>query len=360
MAARQAKKAKQVGQITLDLSERRRFPTDPREDLSAVAQSGPCLWLGCDETTALERVRTDDWRSFGDHEIVQLSDIFALPDDPDDEIDIEGLDFDGHNLWVTGSHSHTRKKPKPDKHAGEETLSRLATIKNEPNRYFLARIPLVPAEGGTIFEPDPRRAACLKMKDGKNTLVRALAGDPHLAPFLSIPCKENGFDIEGIAGRDTRAFIGCRGPVLRGWATVIEIEVKQNKPGRLKLRRIGDDGERYRKHFLDLGGLGVRDLAFDGDDLLIIAGPAMDHDGPLQIFRWSEPLAAAQSAVVPQGEKLAKMLDLPYGPGHDKAEGLAVLRRPDDKPVLLVVTDSPDPQRIHGDRKFDCDLFAMP
>lgn len=360
MAPRQAKTAKQVGRLTLDPSARRRFDIDPREDLSAVAQSGPCLWLACDETTAVERVRTDDWQEFGEHEVFQLSEIFALPDDPDDEIDIEGLDFDGHNLWITGSHSHTRKKPKPEKHAHEEAMARLATIKTEPNRYFFARVPLVPAQGGTIFAPDPEGAACLKMKNGKNALFSALAQDPLLAPYLSIPCKENGFDIEGLAGRGTRAFIGMRGPVLRGWAVVIEIEVKLKKPGRLKLRKIGTDGERYRKHLLDLGGLGVRDLAFDGDDLLLIAGPAMDHDGPLQIFRWSDPLGRGEPSVVPQGDGLRKVLDLPYDPGHDKAEGLVVLRRPDQKPVLLVVTDSPDPRRIHGDGKFDCDLFALP
>ncbi len=50
-----------------------------------------------------------------------------------------------------------------------------------------------------------------------------LEDDEHLAPFLAIPGKDNGLDVEGIAVRGDRVLLGLRGPVLRGWALVLEL-----------------------------------------------------------------------------------------------------------------------------------------
>ncbi|WP_457090403.1 DUF3616 domain-containing protein [Microvirga sp. P5_D2] len=44
----------------------------------------------------------------------------------------------------------------------------------------------------------------------------------HNRPFLSIPSKENGFDVEGLAVREGRISPGLRGPVLRGHAVVLD------------------------------------------------------------------------------------------------------------------------------------------
>src|SRR3546814_13829874 len=132
---------------------------------------------------------------------------------------------------------------------------------------------------------------------------------------MEVPSKENGFDVEGLAVRGSRVFLGLRGPVLRGWATVVELDLKTPKPGRLKLRRIGAGGERYRKHFLDLDGLGIRELVFDGDDLLVLAGPTMDLDGPVVLFRWSCQLAAGTATVIP------------HVPGHAPVVHVTVWKR---------------------------------
>ena len=40
-----------------------------------------------------------------------------------------------------------------------------------------------------------------------------------------IPGKDNGIDCEGLAVAGDRVFIGLRGPVLRGWAMIIELQV---------------------------------------------------------------------------------------------------------------------------------------
>ncbi|WP_445187429.1 DUF3616 domain-containing protein [Pseudonocardia sp. Cha107L01] len=101
---------------------------------------------------------------------------------------------------------------------------------------------------------------------GEPNLANLLAEDEHLAPFLAIPAKDNGFDVEGLAVHGETLYVGLRGPVLRGFAVVLELLPEEAAPGRLRLVPI--EGERcYRKHFLDLGGLGVRDLCPHGPDL---------------------------------------------------------------------------------------------
>ena len=57
-----------------------------------------------------------------------------------------------------------------------------------------------------------------------------------------------------------------------------------------------DDGRGYRKHVLRLDGLGVRDLCPHGEDLLVLAGPTMDLDGPVHVFRWHGACAAEIAA----------------------------------------------------------------
>ena len=77
----------------------------------------------------------------------------------------------------------------------------------------------------------------------------------------AIPGKDNGFDIEGLAIYQNSIFLGLRGPVVRGWAMILEIELEDSKPGLMKLRKIGEENKGYKKHFIWLNGLGIRDLS---------------------------------------------------------------------------------------------------
>jgi hypothetical protein len=159
--------------------------------------------------------------------------------------------------------------------------------------------------------------------------------------------------------RGARVFLGLRGPVLRGWAVILELDIKESRPGRLKPRRIGPNGERYRKHFLDLEGPGIRDLCFDEDRLLILAGPTMDLDGPVRLFAWRGCLEAGQQMII-TADRLEPLLDLPFQRGADHAEGIAVLGRPNGHPELLVVYDSPLPHRLHENGTgIDADVFRL-
>ena len=343
---------------------------DPiREDASSLAVAGHNLYTSCDETATVECLLRDGDGVYDHHVTVALGEVFDLPDGPDGEMDIEGLAVDDGWLYVCGSHSLKRDKPDEDDDH-ESALAELTDIDVDPNRWFLGRLPLEPSDGGRLLpvaeaevDGDVRRASCVKMKDdGRSTLTKAMDEDPHLAPFLGVPSKDNGFDIEGIAVRGDRVWLGLRGPVLRGWAIVLELELKTTKKkGWLKPRRIGADGERYRKHFCDLGGLGIRDLAFDGDTLLLLTGPTMDLDGPVAMYRWADVLDTDHHTVLGRDE-VVRVADLPHGDGVDHAEGVAVVE-PDDgrfRPRLLVVHDNPAPDRLVGDHALLADVHPVP
>ena len=316
-------------------------------NLSAVRSDGEVLWVAGDETATVERLVADG-DGWGGQTSFALAELVDLPGDADEEADVEGLARDGGFLWAVGSHSLRRKQIK-DKHDGAKALDRLATVEGQANRQVLLRLPLEDVDGlpqpVRALEMDGvvQRAASFGSR-GKD-LRDLLDDDEHLAPFLPVPGKDNGLDVEGIAVRDSRVLLGLRGPVLRGWAFVLEVRpyVDEDEPDRLRLHEL-DGGRRYRKHVLDLAGLGVRDLCPQGDDLLVLAGPTMDLDGPVHVFRWHGAMQVDAPTVV-RGDALTREVDLPYGEGTDHAEGIGLLA----DGSLLVVYDSPSPERLQGD-----------
>ena len=326
-------------------------------DISAVAVAGRTLFAACDETATVERLVRAANGDYRQEESIALGDHFKLPEGSGGEMDIEGLAIDSDSLWITGSHSLKRDKPDLTSDDNAKALDELAEIDQDANRYFLGRLPLVVDRG--VYRPAPSKdgPACLKMsRKGRNALTKVLHRDRHLAPSVSMPCKENGFDIEGVAVKGERVFLGLRGPVLSGWAVVVELQIKASKPGRLKLRKIGAKGRRYRKHFLPLRGLGIRDLRLDGDDLLVLAGPTMDHDGTGALFRWRSPIGADDDRVhLPQD--VDHLMDLPYARGVDQAEGVAFVEDGDRRRVLIV-HDSPAAARVSRD-SLVVDLFDL-
>lgn len=184
-------------------------------------------------------------------------------------------------------------------------------------------------------------------------------GDPHLNKFLKVPGKDNGLDIEGLAVTGDRIFLGLRGPVLRGWAVVLEISVEAGDDHGLSLKGIGPNGRPYKKHFLELDGLGVRELCADGEDLLILAGPTLNLDGPVGVYRWSQALSATSESLV-RRDKLPRILEIPYGDGKDHAEGMTFVPDVGQPKQILVVYDSPSDQRRKGSDAVSADVFDVP
>ena len=358
--------------MTVERTVRLQFEESARtagthSNLSAVRSDGAVLWVAGDETATIERLvadAPDEPHRYAQQTGFRLADLVELPatEDDGDEADIEGLARHGCFLWAVGSHSLRRKQIKAG-HSGDKALRRLAAVTGQPNRQLLVRLPVGVVDGlPTVvreLEEDGVRHRAASFGLHGTDLREVLAHDEHLGPFLPLPGKDNGLDVEGIAVAGPRVYLGLRGPVLRGWAVVLELrpEVDPDAPERLRLTAF-DDGRPYRKHVLRLRGLGIRDLCPHGDDLLVLAGPTMDLDGPVHVVRWHGALQADTPQVV-RGDLLTRELDLPYGEGHDHAEGIGVLG-PAESPYLLVVYDSPAPARVTDDGSVLADVVRLP
>lgn len=350
-----------------------------RDGLSVALRMGDTLWVANDESISIERLTlaAEDSRgktSFArEHRQYALHDLLTLPLPPRDvdgerinEADIEGLACDGNYLWVTGSHSLRRKRPQADDGV-RRTQKRLASVSADGNRYLLARIPVVhdgshPGLARQAEHKGRRRtAALLRGDEHGNELTALLREDEHVGPFLAIPGKDNGFDIEGIALAGRHVLLGLRGPVLRGWAAIVEVApVEDEEAGWLRLAPLDEEGSRYRKHFLDLDGLGIRDLCVQGKDLLILAGPTMDLDGPVRLYRWRRGARPDGPQVAPSSA-LERVLELPFGQGVDHPEGISLFSSQDGREEgLLVVHDAASPSRQIGESTLVADVYPLP
>jgi hypothetical protein len=135
-----------------------------------------------------------------------------------------------------------------------------------------------------------------------------------LGPYTKIPGKENGVDIEGLAVRDGRLFVGFRGPVVRdGLAAVMEFAFEQP--------------DAYEVKPLNLGGRGVRDLAAVNGGLLVLAGPVGEEEGEYGLYFW-DGVGAAPTVV---GDV---KID-----GDAKPEGIALLSEDADAWRVLLICD---------------------
>jgi len=329
-----------------------------RDNLSTVAVDRDCFWFGTDEGIALDRLTSDGLDRYARHAVFDLTDFIDLPLPPEEgEVDIEGMAVQGDHLWLVGSHARTRDKPDLNKGA-EKSIEKLEDTDPNPNRWTLARIPLVEGDGGRALSRSlpgsDAGVAWLPATEKESIVLTALRDDKHLSDFLKLPAKENGFDIEGLAIRDDRLLIGLRGPVLRGWAIVLELKIDA-EGSELRLRPIGPKDRPYRKHFLNLEGCGVRDLCFAGNDLLVLAGPTMALDGAIRLHRWQMPDGTADTITDEDGCRA--VLDVPWRRGADRAEGIVMLPAANE---LLVVYDSPAEDRKHGLAGVDADVVALP
>ncbi|WP_058554271.1 DUF3616 domain-containing protein [Thiohalocapsa sp. ML1] len=348
-----------------------------RDDLSACCFDGRGrLWCASDELTGLsclppQPAAASGAVTFGSHRFMNLAPLFDLPDGPHEELDLEGMDAtdDAHGrerIWFVGSHTSTRGKPRADEPERKQ-LKALRDVKRRLNRFLLGY--LEPAQDAA----GAQQTAQLPIGKRGNALSEALRDDEHLAPFLrcqdagrgwpQLASKENGFDIEGLAARGARLFLGLRGPVLRGWALLLEVEIDDARAPKLRLNRIGRGKRRYRKHFIHLDGMGVRDLVWHGDDLLILAGPTMDITGRQTLWRLRDAAGLADDSLTARGPALTALFDVPVEATGDKAEGLALWPQPARDAAagaVLVVYDAPVAARKVEPCGVKADVFALP
>ncbi len=339
-----------------------------QNNLSGAAFTGDWLWVAGDEACAVDRLRRldnlgDEALRFGEVRDFPLADLLDLPGKAEEEADLEGMAVADGYLWVVGSHGLKRKNAKPERdHV--DNAKRLAKVTLDANRCLLACLPIeINSQGEPCLvrqAKDGRRALRLKGDSQSNLLTRLLADDPHFGPYMAIPGKDNGFDIEGLAVDGKRLLLGLRGPVLRGWSALLEIAVEAHG-SQLRLIPLDESGTLLRKHFLQLDGLGVRDLHFSGDDLYILAGPTMVLDGDIRVFNWPLGRAAisANREPVRFETALTGAVSLPHGHGTNRAEAICELPPAiaGDRPRWLVLYDAPDDERRDGDYTVFGDLL---
>jgi hypothetical protein len=324
--------------------------------LSGAAAVEDYLFVAPDEGASILRLRRR--RGSGQYrhaDTYPVEEFVRVPGAPGDEIDLEGMDIADGYLWLAGSHSAVRTRIRPNAEPGQ-IPDLLAEVGHPRARRLLARIPLIDTPTGP--EParetpahDGRPAAAASVVDDERGLHAVLRADQrHLHAFADLPGKDNGLDIESLAVVGPRVLLGLRGPVLRGWAIILEIEPRPSPsdPRTLELAPLesGDPPPYVIKHFLDLRGLGIRDLARHNDDLLILAGPTMVLDGPSRILRLPGgahhplPPAVTASSLQQIGD------DLPVGTGDNHPEAITVLDGTTQRPHLLVLYDSPTGKRV--------------
>jgi hypothetical protein len=174
------------------------------------------------------------------------------------EADLEGAAQIGSRVFIVGSHGLNRQ--------GKERFNR--------QRFFAVTI----VTNQTGIEIHPEGVPC-------KTLLDQLLRDPRVAPFhlaaaaTKAPKEPNALNIEGLASTpDGHLLLGFRNPVPGGKALVIPLlnpeEVLQGA-----LVRFGDPIR------LDLGGLGIRDMARWRNKYFIIAGP-YHGGGPFHFYLW--------------------------------------------------------------------------
>jgi uncharacterized protein DUF3616 len=312
--------AVRIRELWLDYGEAAN--ADLLKNLSAVAVAGRFLWTASDEGRSVECLEPHR-KGYRLHRQVALDPVFpGLPGLAEDaEADIESIDVAYGRLWVCGSHCRVRKqlsKTQTDKVDPE--------FRTRPSRHLLGSVPL--SKGGGKLNGNSEALPF----NGHGSLRHALKRNRYIEPFLHLPSKENGLDIEGMVTRKRRMFLGLRGPRVDSIAIVIELAIRGG-------RQVGIGGA--VTHFLDLNGLGVRDLALLDGEIMVLAGPVGDAGGPFQLFSWRP----RRSPKVQRPDCIYK-----WPSGKEKPEGICQLNRNRHRGVV-VLYDSPDPDyRIKGSR----------
>lgn len=275
------------------------------KELSGVARWGDFLIVCSDEGSELNVVRSSDHR---------LAAKVGLLKDEDDEIDMEGAASDERYVYVVGSHSLHREDGDGDRGKKKKNKREPRATPHEDS-YSLFRLTL--DDSGRLTASD------------RISLRTLLADDPMLGPYTKIPGKENGVDIEGIAVKDGRLYVGFRGPVLPGNRVPI-LSFEFDRPAA------------YLVKLVELGGQGIRDMTAVEDGLLILAGPVGEEDGSYKLYHWSGS-EVAQRATALDGQ--LTLLGEVETDGKSKPEGIVSVAQTDRQWQVLLLCDGDDKAR---------------
>lgn len=193
-------------------------------------------------------------------QVVDLSD-FLGTDPKSNEADWEAGTLMGNRAFWIGSHGANRNG------------------KNKPSRHRLF---------ATDIQMDGDNIKLIPVGKPCQSLLSDLINAPQLSAFDfsngadKAPKTEGALNIEGLcATPDKQLLIGFRNPIPEGKALIVPLknpdDVVFGKPAQL-----GDP------ILLDLGGLGIRDIAYY-DGTYVIIGGSYHEGGPFKLFFWKGP-----------------------------------------------------------------------
>jgi hypothetical protein len=286
--------------------------------LSSLVPAGRFLWTASDEGRTIECLESSK-KGFRLRRQVRLDDVFPdLPGDEGDEADLEAIDIANGTLWICGSHCRVRKQSKV-KNALDSKLG------DRVSRHLLGCATL--AEDGDALVGHGTAFSF----EGAGSLREILRRNAYVAPFIDLPSKENGLDIEGMCIGKGKLFLGLRGPLVDNTAIILEIAIR---------RRTSLLASAMTTHLVSLGGLGVRDLTFVDDALLVLAGPVSSANQPFRLYRWKP----RRTDLIQKAKALCEW------PRNDETpEGICRLDR-DGKAGFAILYDSPARARIKQTR----------
>jgi hypothetical protein len=237
------------------------------------------------------------------------------------ECDLEGAARVGNRIYWIGSHGRNKD--------GKYRANR--------HRFFATEVTETPQGPGLRSLGSP----C-------STLVSTLLTTPSLASLhldaaaALPPDSKGGLNIEALAARpDGSLWIGFRGPLVKGKALLVPL-LNPDAVLEGKAPRFGSPTR------LDLGGRGLRDMAWTGSEWILVAGATGGDQKGTRLFRWNG-----------EGSSLVA-LDLP-GLKNVNIEAVAV---PPGQPVHRLFLCSDDSNRKSGEtpwfRSFWIDLPTLP
>jgi hypothetical protein len=271
------------------------------KDLSGIACISPtrCL-VGADEGGSVQVVEL----SRADKTLKVLHTVELLSSDA--EIDIEGIAAEGDCYYIIGSHGVAKK-----------------TGDVQGDRFKLFRLKVDPLTG----LPAEGRASL-----AVTSLSGILRNDPLLGPHFGKPLQQRGVNIEGLAVRNGRLFVGLRNPNLDGYAFVIEVGADEVFAG--------SGRSQYTLHKLLLGrGLGIREIVAAKEGFLLIAGNAGSEPSAeyLQALDYEKGRGFSMFHWAGRGSQADEIGPIPNTPA--KAEAMTILDESDDQVTVLVLYD---------------------
>jgi hypothetical protein len=224
-----------------------------------------------------------------------------------DEIDTEAIAAEGDRYYIIGSHGISKKEGLP-----------------QGNRYSLFRLTVDPATGLPVRPISLDRASLADM----------LRADPVLGQYFGKPLQQRGLNIEGLAVREGRLFVGLRGPNLQGSAFVLEVLADDVFSGNAQPKHV--------LHLLKLGaGYGIREIVAGQSDFLIIAGnsasePSEKYTQSADYDEDREFLLCSWDGKSSEVHKIGPIPDV-----RGKAEAMTILEEAEDHVTVLMLFDGP-------------------